>query len=132
MDKKFFLDSLSSFEKYWSSFLRLLMVLRRTLLKIDKSSLLQTFGSLKIRNFGYTPSCLGLLRKSMSNFSWFFLYSSFSYFWKSLIVTFPYFHAIWLQIFITFLYSTKLKFFWIEITTFLTWRVSIILWSFSS
>ena len=30
-------------------------------LQIDKASLLETFGSLKIRNFGYTPSCLQLL-----------------------------------------------------------------------
>ena len=41
------------------------MALRRSLLGIDKASLLETFGSLKIRNFGYTPSCLQLLRKLM-------------------------------------------------------------------
>ena len=75
------------------------MALRRSLLRIDKASLLETFGSLKIRNFGYTPSCLQLLRKSMSNFSLFFLYSSFSYFRKSLTVTFPYLRAISLEIF---------------------------------
>ena len=40
------------------------MALRRSLLRIDTASLLQTFGSLKIRNFGNTPSCLQLLRKS--------------------------------------------------------------------
>ena len=66
----------------------------RRLLRIDKASLLETFGILKIKNFGYTPSYLQLLRKSMSNFSLFFLYSSFSYFRKSLHVTFPYFRAI--------------------------------------
>ena len=72
-------------------FITLLMALRRSLLRIDKAPLLETFRSLKIRNFGYTPSCLQLLRKLKSNFSLFFLYSSFSYFRKSLIVTFPYF-----------------------------------------
>ena len=61
---------------------------------MDKASLLETFGSLKIRNFGYTPSCLQLLRKSMSNFSLFFFYSSFLYFQKSLTVTFSYLRAI--------------------------------------
>ena len=58
------------------------MALRRSLLRIDKASLLETFSSLKIRNFGYTPSCLQLLRKLMSNFNLFFVYSSFSYFAK--------------------------------------------------
>ena len=47
------------------------MALRRSLLRIDTASLLETFGSLKIRNFGHTPSCLQLLRKSMSNFNLF-------------------------------------------------------------
>ena len=51
------------------------MALRRSLIRIDKASLLETFSSLKIRNFRYTPSCLQLLRKSISNFSLFFLYS---------------------------------------------------------
>ena len=64
------------------------MALRRSLLRIDKASLLETFGSLKIRNFGYTPSCLQLLRKSMSNFSLFFFYSNFSGFQKSLTENF--------------------------------------------
>ena len=82
---KTFLDRLSS----WTSLLHLLMALRRSLLQVHKAPLLETFGSLKIRNFGYAPSCLQLLRKSMSNFSLFFLYSSFSYFRKSLPVTFP-------------------------------------------
>ena len=80
----------SSFERCWSSLLRLLMALRRSLLRIDKASLLETFGSLKIRNFGYTPSCLQLLRMLMTNFYLFFLDSSFLYFRKSLTVTFPY------------------------------------------
>ena len=93
VDKKFS-DRLSSFKGCWSSLLRLLIALRRSLSRIDKVSLLETLHSLKIRNFGYTPSCLQLLRKSMSNFSLFFFYSSFSYFRKSLTVTFPYFHAM--------------------------------------
>ena len=71
LDKKFS-DRLSSSEKCWSYLLRLLMALRRSLLRIDKVSLLETFGSLKIRNFGYTPSCLQLLTWSMSNFTLFF------------------------------------------------------------
>ena len=90
VDKKF-LDRLNSFERCWSSLLRLLVTLRRSLLRIDKACSLETFGSLKIRNFGYTLSCLQFLRKSVFNFSLFFLYSNFSYFWKSLTVTFPYF-----------------------------------------
>ena len=84
------------------------MALQRSLLRIDKASLLETFSSLKIRNFGYTPSCLQWLRKSISNFCLFFLNSSFSYFRKSWTVNVLYFPAI-LQIFIIFLYSTKLK-----------------------
>ena len=115
-----------------SSLLCLLMSLWRSLLWIDKASLLELFGSLKIRNFWYTPSCLQLLRKMMSNFSLFFLYYNFSCFWKSLIVTFPYFRVISLYIFIIFLDSTKLKTVWIKITTFFKRRVSIILWSFPS
>ena len=107
--KKKFSDRLSSFERCWSSLLRLLTALRRNLSRIDKVSLLQTFSSLKVINFGYTPSCLQLLRKSMSNFSLFYLYSSFSYFRKSLTVTFPCFCAISLQIFMIFLDSTKRK-----------------------
>ena len=67
VDKKF-TDRLSSFERCWSSLLRLLMALRRSLLRIDKASLLEIC-SLKIRNFRYTPSCLQLLRKLMSNFN---------------------------------------------------------------
>ena len=70
------------------------MALRRSLLRIDTASLLELFGRLKIRNFGYTPSCLQLLRKSMSSFNLFFLYCSFSHFRKSSIVIFPYFRAI--------------------------------------
>ena len=123
---------MSSFERCWSSLLRLLMALQRSLLRIDKVSLLETFGSLKIRNFGYTPNCLQLFRKSMSNFSLFFLHSSFSYFRRSLTVTFQYLRAISLLIFIVFLGSTKLKIVWIKITTFFKRRVSIILRSFSS
>ena len=91
---KTFLDSVSYFERCCTSLLRLLMVLGRSILRIDKTSLLEALGSSKIRTFGYTTSCLQLLRKSMSNFSLFFLYSSSSYFQKSLTVTFPYFHAI--------------------------------------
>ena len=45
-DKKFS-DWLSSFETCWSSLLRLLMALRRSLLCIDKASLFEIFGSLK-------------------------------------------------------------------------------------
>ena len=115
-----------------SSLLCLLMSLWRSLLWIDKASLLELFGSLKIRNFWYTPSCLQLLRKMMSNFSLFFLYYNFSCFWKSLTVTFPYLRVISLYIFIIFLDSTKLKTVWIKITTFFKRRVSIILWSFPS
>ena len=112
------MDRLSSFERCWSSLLRMLIALRRSFLWIDKASLLETFGSLKIRNFGYKPSCLKLLIKSKSNFSLFFLYYSFFYFRKPLTVAFPYFHAISLQIFIIFLKSTKLKTVWIKITIF--------------
>ena len=50
------------------------MALQRSILRIDES-LFEIFSSLKIRNFRYTPSCLQLLRKSISNFSLFFLYS---------------------------------------------------------
>ena len=82
---KKFSDRLSSFERC-SSLSRLSMTLQSSLLRTDKASLLEIFGSLKIRNFGYTPSCLQLLRKPMSNFSLFFLCSSFSYFRKSLIL----------------------------------------------
>ena len=98
----------SSFERCCSSLLRLLMALQRSPLQIDKASLLETFGILKLTNFGYTASCLRLLRKSMSNFSFFFLYYSFSYLWKSLTVAFPYFLAISLQIFISFVLSRKI------------------------
>ena len=108
VDKKV-LGKLSFFERCWNSLLHLLMELRRSLLRIDKASLLETFGSLKIRNFGYTPSCLQLFRKWTPNFSLFFLYSNFSYFRKTLTVVFSYFCAISLEIFITFLDSTKLK-----------------------
>ena len=94
------------------------MVLWRSLLGLDKASLFETFRSLKIRNFGYTPSCLQLLRKSMYNFSLFCLYFNFSYFRKFLTVTFPCFHAISLYIFIIFLDSTKLKIVWKKITRF--------------
>ena len=80
------------------------MVLQRSFLRIYKTSLLETFGSLKIRKVG----CLQLLRKPMSNFSLFFLYSSFSYFRKSFTVTLPYFSAISLQIFIIFLDSSSM------------------------
>ena len=79
---KTFSHRLSSFERCWSSILCLLMALRSSLLRTDKASLLETFNSLKIRNFECTPSCLQLLRKSMSNFSLFFLYSNFSCFQK--------------------------------------------------
>ena len=135
---KTFPDRLGSFERRWNSVLCLLMALRRSLLQIDQASLLETFGNLKIRNFGYTPSCSQLLRKSMSNFSLFFLYSTwyffyaFSYCWKFLTVIFPYFHAISLQIFITFLDSSKLNTVWIKIATFFKWPVSVILGSFSA
>ena len=45
------------------------MALRRSFLRIHEAYLLETFGSWKIRNFGYTPSCLQLWRDTMSNFS---------------------------------------------------------------
>ena len=121
------MDRLSSFERCWSSSLRLLMGLRRCLLQIDKTSLLETFGSSKIRAFGYTPSCFQLSRKLMSNFSLFFFYSRVLYFRKSLTVTFPYVHAISLKIFIILLDSTKLKIVWIKIITFFKRHVSMIL-----
>ena len=60
---KTFSDRLSSFERCWSSLLRLLMALQRSLLRIDKASLLETFGSLKIRNFGYRPSFFAIAEK---------------------------------------------------------------------
>ena len=72
LDNKFS-DRLRSFETYWISLLRLLMALWEILLRIDTTPLLETFGSLKIRNFRYTRSCLHFLRKSMSNFSLYFL-----------------------------------------------------------
>ena len=50
------------------------MALQRSILRIDES-LFEIFGSLKIRNFRYPPSCLQLLRKSISNFILSFLYS---------------------------------------------------------
>ena len=52
-----------------------------------------------------------ILRKSISSLSLFCLYFSFSYFWKSLTITFPYFCVLSLYIFIIFLDSTKLKLF---------------------
>ena len=67
-----FSDILSSFKTCWSSLLQLLMALWRSLLRNDEASLFETFGTLKIRNFGNTTSCLQLLRKSMSNFRFFF------------------------------------------------------------
>ena len=115
VDKRFS-DRLSSFERCWSSLLCLLMAFRRGLLRIDKVSLLETFSSLKLRNFGCTSSCLQLLRKSMFNFSFFFFFCTLVfYIFKNLFennfekLTFPYFHAISLQIFKIFLDSTKLK-----------------------
>ena len=86
---KKFSDRLSSFERCWSSLLCLLMALQRSLLRIDKASLLETFGSLKRKNFGYTPICLQLLRKQMSNFSFFFLYSNFSLFFFAFLFHLP-------------------------------------------
>ena len=90
------------------------MALRRSNLQIDKACLLETFGSLKLKNFEYTPSCLQL----MSNSSLFFLYPSFSYFQTPLTVTFPYLCAISLEIFIIFRDSTKLVIVWMKITFF--------------
>ena len=106
LDKKFS-SIMTSFKTCWSYLLGLLMALGRSRLRIDEVSLSETFGSLKIRNFRYTPYCLQLLRKSMHNFSLFFLYSSFSYLRKSLTITFPCFRAESLLIFIIFLESTK-------------------------
>ena len=51
-------DRLSSFETCWGSLLHLLNTLWRSLLHIDKASLFETFGSLKLRNFGYALICL--------------------------------------------------------------------------
>ena len=84
LDKKKFCDILSSFKMCWSFLWRLLVTLWRSLLRIDEASLLETFRSLKIRNFGYTPSCLQSLRKQMPDFS------LFSYLQKSLTVSFSY------------------------------------------
>ena len=50
VDKKF-PEGLSYFQRCWNYLLRLLMAPRRILLRIDKASLLETFGSLKISNF---------------------------------------------------------------------------------
>ena len=55
---KMFLDIISSFKTCRSSLLHLLMALRRSLPRIDEASLFETFGSLKITNFGYTPSLI--------------------------------------------------------------------------
>ena len=131
LDKEFS-DILSSFKTCWISLLRLFMALRRSPLRIDEVSLFETFGSLKIWNFGYTPSFLQLLRKSMSNISLFFLYFSFFYLRKYLNVTFWYFRAKSLQIFIIFFDSTTFEIVCKKITTFFKRHVSIILWSFSS
>ena len=79
------------------------------LLRINEASLFETFSSLKIRNLGYTPSCLQLLKKSLSTLIFFLQ--------KSLTVTIPCFHAISLYMFIIFLNSTKLEIVWKEITT---------------
>ena len=62
---KTFPDRLSSFERCWSSLLRLLMELRRSLLRIDQACLLETFGSLKIRHFGYTNFWISLMKLNM-------------------------------------------------------------------
>ena len=87
-------DMRSSFEICRSSLLRLLKALRRSLLRIDKVSLFEIFGNLKIRNFGYTPSCLQLLRNLMSSLNLFCVYFNFSNFQKSLTVIFPCFRDI--------------------------------------
>ena len=87
---------------------------RRSLLRIDKASLFETFGNLKIRNFGYTLSCLQLFRKSMSSLSLFCLYFNFSYLRKSLTVTFPCFCYIIVNVYLD---STKRKTVWKKITT---------------
>ena len=63
----------------------------------------------KEKEFRIYTEFFQLLRKLMFNFSLFFFYSSFSYFRKSLTVTFPCFRAKSLEIFIIFLESTKLK-----------------------
>ena len=120
------------FWKMLEFFITLIYGATKEFLRIDKASLLETFGSLKITNFRYTPSCLQLLRKSVSSSSLLLLYSNFSCFPKFLTVTFPYFSAILLSIFITFLDSTKFKIVQIKTTTIFKRRVSIILWSFSS
>ena len=84
--------------------------------QIDEASLFETLGTLRIKNFGYTPSCLQLLRKSMFSLSLFFLYFHFSYFGKFLTITFACFPAISFYIFIIFLDSTKFKIVWKKIT----------------
>ena len=55
---KTFSNRLSSSERCFSSLLHLLTALRRSLLRIEQAFLLESFGSLKIRNFRSTPSCL--------------------------------------------------------------------------
>ena len=71
---KTFSNRLSSSERCFSSLLHLLTALRRSLLRIEQAFLLESFGSLKIRNFRSTPSCLQFLRKSMSSFSLFYFF----------------------------------------------------------
>ena len=98
---------MSSLETYLSSVLRLLMVLRRSVLRIDQAYLFEIFCSLIMRNFKYTQSCLQLLRKQMCSLNFLGLYFTSSYFRKSLSPTFPCFHAISLYILIIFLPRTK-------------------------
>ena len=130
MDKKIS-DWLGSFKTCWNFLLGLLTALQIGLWCIDKESLFETFSTLKIRNFGYTPTCLQFLRKSMPSLSLFCSYFNFPYFRKSSTVTSLYFRAISFYILIIFLEVTKLQF-WRKITPFLKRRVSIILWYFSS
>ena len=88
------------------------MALQRRTLRINKAPLFETFGSLKIKNSGYTPSCLQLMRKSMYSLSLFCFYFNFSYLWKSLTLTFPCVRAISMYMLMMFLDSTKYKSVW--------------------
>ena len=63
------MDRLSSFERCWWPLFRLLIALQRSLLRIDKASLFETFGSLKIRNSGYTAQFYNFLDSTIYNFS---------------------------------------------------------------
>ena len=62
------LDRLSCFGRCWSFLLSLLIALRRNLLRIDKASLLETFGSL--RTFGISATHQVVYNCSESQCQW--------------------------------------------------------------